>query len=72
MVITIPNSRSEMLKVSEWSGNLTGLSGTFTDRLAKVTDCMVIFPAQSVCHQVQSGSKYLGQAECVIQTGLLY
>ena len=51
-----------MLKVPNWPGKLTGLSGTFSDRPAKVTNCMVIFPAQSVCHHIQSGLPYLGQA----------
>ena len=51
---------------------VTGLLGTFTDRPAKVTDCTVIFPAQSVCHHVQSGTPYLGQAGYLIHTGLFH
>ena len=37
-VIKIPDSRTHTLKVSDWPGKLTGLSGTFTDRPAKVSD----------------------------------
>ena len=29
------------------------------------------FPAQSVCHHIQSGTPYLGQAGYLVQTGLL-
>ena len=57
-VIEIPDSRTQMLKVPDWPGKLTGLSGTFTDRPAEVTNCMVIFPAESVGHHIQSGSPY--------------
>ena len=51
--------------------NPTGrkMLGTLTDRLAKVTDCTVTLPAQSVSHHIQSGSPYLGQAR-YLQTGL--
>ena len=59
-----------MIRFSDWPCNFTGLSGTLTDRPAKVTDCTVTFPAQSVCHHVQSGTPYLGQAGYLIQTGL--
>ena len=71
-VMKVPDSRTQTLKVPDWPGNVAGLWGTFTDRPAKGTDCTVIFPAQSVCHHVQSGSPYFGQAGCVIQTGLLH
>ena len=33
-----------MLKVPHLPGKATGLSGTFTDKPAKDTDCMVFFP----------------------------
>ena len=36
------------LKISQLAWKVKGLSEIFTDRPAKVTDCMVIFPAQSV------------------------
>ena len=36
-----------------------------------ITDCIVIFPIQSVCHHVQSGTLYLGQAGYLIKTGLV-
>ena len=52
----------QLVTVTDWPENFTGLSGTVTDRLAKVTDCIVTFPAQSICHHLQSGSLYLGQA----------
>ena len=65
-----PDSR--MFKVPDLSGKVSGLSGTFTDRPAKVTDCTVIFPAQPVCHHVQAESPYLGQAGYMILTGLLH
>ena len=58
-----------MLYIPNWPGKLTGMSGTFTDRLTKVTDCMIIFPTQSVR---QSGSPYLGQSGFVVQTGVLH
>ena len=48
----------------------TGLE-KFTDRQGKIIDWTVCFPAQSVCHHIQSGSLYLEQARHVIQTGLL-
>ena len=32
-----------MRKVTDWPGNFIGLSGTHTDRPAKVTDYTVIF-----------------------------
>ena len=70
-VTKIPDSRTPMLKVPNWPLKLTGPSGTFTDRLAKVTDCTVIFPAQSLCHHIQSESPYFGQAGNMIQTLLL-
>ena len=66
------DSRTQMLKVPDWPGKVTGLSRTFADGPTKVTNCTLIFPAQSVCHHVQSGSPYLGQAGYMIQTGLLY
>ena len=64
LLVTIPDSRTQPLKVPNWPGKLTARSGTFTDRPAKVTYCAVIFPAQSV-------SPYLGQARYKIQTDLL-
>ena len=62
-VTNFPNSRTQSVKV-------TGLSGTVTDRPAKVTDCTVTLSGLSVTHHVQSGSPYLGQAEYLLQTGL--
>ena len=44
----VPNSRTQTLKVPDWPGKVTGLSGTYTDRLAKVTYCMVIFSPRSL------------------------
>ena len=35
-------------------------------RVTTVTNCTVNPPAQYVCHQVQSGSPYLGQARYMI------
>ena len=58
------------LKVTDRPVNFTGLSGTLTDRLAKVTDCTVTLPARSVSHHVQSRSPYLGQAGYLLQTNL--
>ena len=75
LVIKIPDSRIKLVKVHDQPGKVTGLSGRFIDRLAKVIDCSVISPvcsAQSVCHHIQSRSPYLGQARCTIQTGLFY
>ena len=54
-----------MLKVLNWPGKVTGLSGTFTDRPAKLTDCTVISPAQFVYLHVQSRTPYLGQARYI-------
>ena len=65
-----PNSRIQSVKVTYWPVNFTGLSGTLTDRPAKVTDCTVPLPAHSDSHHVQSGSPYLGQAGYLLQTGL--
>ena len=36
---------TQTLKVPDWPGRVTSLSGTFTDRPAKVTNCTVCFPA---------------------------
>ena len=58
------------MKVTDRPVNFTGLSGTLTDRPAKVTDCTITLPALSVSHHVESGSPYLGQARFVLQTGL--
>ena len=60
----------QSVKVTDWPVNFTGLSGTLTDRPAKVTDCTVTVPARSVSHHVGSGSPYLGQAGYLLQTGL--
>ena len=49
-----------------------GQSGTFADRQVKATNCMVCFPAQCVCHQVQSRFPYFGQAGYLIQTDLFH
>ena len=62
-VIKIQDSGTQTLKVPDWPGKLIGLLGSFTDRPAEVTDCVVIYPGQSVFHHVQSGSPYLGQAD---------
>ena len=69
-VTNFPDSRTQSVKVTDWPGNFTGLSGTVTDRPAKVTNCTVTFSTQSVCHHVQSGSPNLGQAGYLVQTGL--
>ena len=58
------------VKVTDWPVDFTGLSGTLTDRSAKITDCTVTLPAQSVSHHIQSGCPYLGQAGYLLQTGL--
>ena len=42
-----PDSRIQSVKVTDWPVNFTGLSGTVTDRPAKVTDCTVTPPIQS-------------------------
>ena len=47
-VVNFPDSRTETLNVPDWPGKVIGLSGTFTDRPAKVTDCTVCFPGQFV------------------------
>ena len=69
-VTIFPDSRTQSVKVTDWPVNFTGLSGTVIDRPAKVTDCTVTLPSQSVSHHVQSGSLYLGQAGYLFQTGL--
>ena len=61
-----------MWKVPDCPGKVTGLSGTFTARPAKVTNCTVISPEQSVYHHIQSGTPYLGQVRYLIQPGLFY
>ena len=48
-------SRNQALKVPDWPGKVTDLSGIFTDRMARVTNCTIIFPTQFVCHHVHSG-----------------
>ena len=48
MVINFPDSRTQSVKVTDWPVNFTGLLGTVTERPAKVTDCTVTLPAQSV------------------------
>ena len=68
-VTNFPNSRTQLVKVTDWPVNFTGLSGTLTDRLAKVTDCTVTLPTRLVSHHVQSKSPYLGQAGYLLQTG---
>ena len=68
-VINFPDSRTQSVKVTNWPVNFTGLSGTPTDRAAKVTDSAVILPSWLVSH-IQSGSPYLGQAGYLLQTGL--
>ena len=45
---------------------------TYRKLQVKVADCTVHFPGQSVCHQVQSGSKCLRPAGYMIQTGLFH
>ena len=55
LVEKVPDSRTQNLKVSNWPGKVIGLLGTFTDMSAKITDCTVCFPTQSVCHQIHSG-----------------
>ena len=70
-VVNFTDSRTEMLKVPDVFGKITGLSGIFTDRSAKVTDCMVCFPKQSICYHMRSESPYSRQDRYVIQTGLL-
>ena len=54
-VTNFPDSRTRSVKVTDWPVKFTDLTGTVTDRPAKVTNCTVTFPAQSVCHHVQSG-----------------
>ena len=71
-VIKFPDYRTQTLKVAKRPEKVAGLSGKFTDRLAKVTDCTVISPAESVCLQVQSGAPFLGQARYLIETGLFH
>ena len=66
-----PTLGPKSVKVTDWPVHFTGLSGTVTDRLAKVTDCTVTLPIRSVSYHVQSGSPYLGQAGYLLQTGLL-
>ena len=43
-VINFPESRTQLVEVTDWPGNFTGLSGTVTERPAKVTDCNVTLP----------------------------
>ena len=69
-VTNFSNSRTQSVKVTDWPVNFTGLSGTVTERLAKVTDCTVTLPVRSVSHHIQSESPYLGQAGYLLQTGL--
>ena len=69
-VTNFPDSATQSVKVTNWPVNFTGLSGTVTDRPAKVTDCTVTLPVPSVSHHIQSGSPYLGQARYLLQTGL--
>ena len=64
------DSRTQSVKVTDWPVNFKSLSGTLTDRSAKVTDCTVTLPTQSVCLYIQSGSPYLGQAGYLLQTDL--
>ena len=71
MDTNFPDSRTQSVKVTNQPVNFTGLSGTLTDRLAKVTHGTVTLPAQSVSHHVQSGSPYLGQDGHLLQTGLV-
>ena len=70
-VTYFPDSRTQSVKVTDWPVNFTGLSGTRTDRPAKVTDCTETLSVRSVSHHVQSGCPYLGQARYLLQTGLL-
>ena len=56
LVVNFPYPRTETGKVSDGPKKVTALFGAFTDRPAKVTDSVVCFPAQPVCHHVQSGS----------------
>ena len=72
LVTNFPDSRAQSVKVTDRPVNFTGLSGTVTDRPAKVTDCTVTLPAQSVSHHIQSGSPYLGQAVYLLQTVLFH
>ena len=53
-VTNFPDSRTQSVKVNDWPVNFTGLSGTLTDRPAKVTDCTVTLPVRSVSHHIQS------------------
>ena len=69
-VTIFPDSRTQLVKVTDWPVNFTGLSGTLTDMPAKITDCIVTLAAQSVSHHVQSGSPYLEQAGYLLQTVL--
>ena len=57
-VTNFPDSRTQSVTITNWPVNFTGLSGTVTDRPAKVSDCTVTFPAQSVYHHIQLGSPY--------------
>ena len=71
-VTNFPGSRTRSVKVTDWPVNFTGLSGTLTDRPAKVTNCTVTLPAKSVSHHLQSGSPCLGQAgNCYRQACLI-
>ena len=65
-----PDPGTQSVKLIDWPGKFTGLSVSLADRPAKVTDCTVTFPTQSVCHHVQSETPYLGQARYLMQRGL--
>ena len=69
-VTIFPNSRTQLVKVTDWPVNFTGLSARLTDRPVKVTDCTLTLPTQSVSH-VQSGSPYLGQARYLLRQACL-
>ena len=55
-VANFPESGTQMCKLPDWPGNVTGLLGTLTDRLVKVTDCTVCFPGQSVINFIHRKS----------------
>ena len=48
LVPNIPDSRTQSVKVTDWPGKFTGLSGSLTDRPAKVTNCTVTLSREKV------------------------
>ena len=69
-VTNFPDSRTQSVKVTDRPVNFIGLSGTLTDRPAKVTDCTVTLPARSASYHVQSGNPCMEQAVFLLQRGL--